>query len=77
MRFHAPEEATFRFTHMRAFIYSIRHIYYRWTRAYAWNGTYLKLNHVCIGCIQRIQQLSERLIIITCDWNKLLDPRWI
>jgi len=30
----------FRFTHMRAFIYSIRHIYYR-TRAYAWNGTHL------------------------------------
>jgi len=32
---------TFHFTHMRAFIYSIRHIYYRWMRAYAWNGTYL------------------------------------
>jgi len=31
----------FRFTHLRAFIYSIRHIYYRWTRAYAWNGTHL------------------------------------
>jgi len=27
--------------HMRVFIYSIRHISYRWTRAYAWNGTYL------------------------------------
>jgi len=29
------------------------------------------------GCIQRIQQLSESLVIIACDWNKLLDPRWI
>jgi len=27
--------------------------------------------------IQQIQQLSERLVIIACDWNKLLDPRWI
>jgi len=27
-----------------------------------------------IGCIQ---QLSERLVIIACDWSKLLDPRWI
>jgi len=26
------------------------------------------------GCIQQIQQLSERLVIIACDWSKLLDP---
>jgi len=35
-------EGAFRFMHMRAFIYSICHVYYRWTRAYAWNGTYLE-----------------------------------
>jgi len=27
------------------------------------------------GYIQQIQQLSERLVIIACDWSKLLDPR--
>jgi len=28
-----------------------------------------------IGRIQRIRQLSERLVIIACDWNILLHPR--
>jgi len=32
-------------------------------------------NIAAIGCIQRIQQLSERLVIVVCEWNKLLDPR--
>jgi len=32
--------AAFRFTHVRAFIYSIRYIYHRWMRIYAWNGTH-------------------------------------
>jgi len=27
------------------------------------------------GCIQRIQQLNEHLMLIACDWNKLLDPQ--
>jgi len=26
------------------------------------------------GCIQRIQQLSKRSVIIACDWSRLLNP---
>jgi len=40
--------------HMRAFIYSICHVYYRWTRAYAWNGTYLKMK----WCTRALRMLS-------------------
>jgi len=25
-------------------------------------------------CVQRIQQLSKRSVIIACDWSKPLDP---
>jgi len=35
---------------------------------------YLIYLNCFIECIQRIQQLSEHLVIIACDWNKLLNP---
>jgi len=46
-------KGAFHFTHMRAFIYSIRHIYYRWTRAYAWNGTHLYYVPKCAHYVKR------------------------
>jgi len=40
------DSSAFRFTRIRAFIYSIRNIYYRWwLRAYLWCGTHLMIRY--------------------------------
>jgi len=55
-------------------IYSIRHIYYRWTRAYSWNGTHLWTAD-CNGGGRNTW--SERQIIVWTFLLCLLKPDWL